>query len=272
MRSTKLGWKLDDERRRKRPQNNNNFLNENREPGTVISYYSHQDYALGLCGYILVGLSYVLICLTFPFSLTVCLKVVQEYERAVMFRLGRILGGAKGPGLFLIVPCVDTYTKVDLRTVTFDVPPQEILTKDSVTVAVDAVVYFRVFDPVISITNVEGTKSLQEILSDRESIAQTMQAALDEGTECWGVRVERVEVAMAAEAEAAREARAKVIAAEGEQKASRALKEAADVITQSPTALQLRYLQTLTTIASEKNSTIVFPIPIEFMQAAISRF
>ncbi|CAF4605918.1 unnamed protein product, partial [Rotaria magnacalcarata] len=170
----------------------------------------------------------------------------------------------------------------------------------SVTVAVDAVVYFRVFDPVISITNVEdapkstqllaatslrnvlGTKSLQEILSDRESIAQTMQAALDEGTECWGVRVERVEVkdvrlpvqlqrAMAAEAEAAREARAKVIAAEGEQKASRALKDAADVIMQSPTALQLRYLQTLTTIASEKNSTIVFPIPIEFMQSFTGR-
>ncbi|CAF1401352.1 unnamed protein product, partial [Didymodactylos carnosus] len=236
---------------------------------------SQQDYALGLCGYILLGLSYVLLCLTFPFSLTVCLKVVQEYERAVMFRLGRILGGAKGPGLFLIVPCVDTYTKVDLRTVTFDgrsAPPR-----------IDAVVYFRVFDPVISITNVEGTKSLQEILSDRESIAQTMQAALDEGTECWGVRVERVEVkdvrlpvqlqrAMAAEAEAAREARAKVIAAEGEQKASRALKEAADVIMQSPTALQLRYLQTLTTIASEKNSTIVFPIPVELMHAAISRF
>ncbi|CAF1482053.1 unnamed protein product [Rotaria sordida] len=330
---------------------------------------SREDYHVGLCGYILVILSYVLIFITFPFSLTVCLKVVQEYERAVMFRLGRILGGAKGPGLFIIVPCVDAYTKVDLRTVTFDVPPQEILTKDSVTVAVDAVVYFRVFDPVISITNVEdapkstqllaatslrnvlgtkslqeilsdresiaqtmqiltkdsvtvavdavvyfrvfdpvisitnvedapkstqllaatslrnvlGTKSLQEILSDRESIAQTMQAALDEGTECWGVRVERVEVkdvrlpvqlqrAMAAEAEAAREARAKVIAAEGEQKAARALKDAADVIMQSPTALQLRYLQTLTTIASEKNSTIVFPIPIELMQAAIGSF
>ncbi|UJR22321.1 hypothetical protein I4U23_025383 [Adineta vaga] len=298
-------WKSDDERRTRSvtasiqgSTNNNsvgNFTHENTPTG------SHEDYSLGLCGYILLFLSYALICLTFPFSLTVCLKVVQEYERAVMFRLGRILGGAKGPGLFIIVPCVDAYTKVDLRTVTFDVPPQEILTKDSVTVAVDAVVYFRVFDPVISITNVEdapkstqllaatslrnvlGTKSLQEILSDRESIAQTMQAALDEGTECWGVRVERVEVkdvrlpvqlqrAMAAEAEAAREARAKVIAAEGEQKASRALKDAADVIMQSPTALQLRYLQTLTTIASEKNSTIVFPIPIELMQAAIGKF
>ncbi|CAF5191958.1 unnamed protein product, partial [Rotaria magnacalcarata] len=120
-----------------------------------INRCAHQDYDIGLCGYILLVLSYAIILLTFPFSLTVCLKVVQEYERAVMFRLGRILGGAKGPGLFIIVPCVDAYTKVDLRTVTFDVPPQEILTKDSVTVAVDAVVYFRVFDPVISITNVE---------------------------------------------------------------------------------------------------------------------
>ncbi|CAF0963356.1 unnamed protein product [Rotaria sordida] len=310
MRSSKkhYSWKLDDERRNRSTvsslqasqttTNNNSPDNYTHEK---LHTDSHEDYNLGLCGYILLMLSYALICLTFPFSLTVCLKVVQEYERAVMFRLGRILGGAKGPGLFIIVPCVDAYTKVDLRTVTFDVPPQEILTKDSVTVAVDAVVYFRVFDPVISITNVEdapkstqllaatslrnvlGTKSLQEILSDRESIAQTMQAALDEGTEGWGVRVERVEVkdvrlpvqlqrAMAAEAEAAREARAKVIAAEGEQKASRALKDAADVIMQSPTALQLRYLQTLTTIASEKNSTIVFPIPIELMQAAITTY
>jgi erythrocyte band 7 integral membrane protein len=172
----------------------------------------------------------------------------------------------------------------------------KILTRDSVTVAVDAVVYFRIFDPIISITNVEdapkstqllaattlrnvlGTRSLQEILADRESIAGAMQSTLDNITDGWGVRVERVEVkdvrlpiqlqrAMATEAEAAREARAKVIAAEGEHKASRALKEAAEIITLSPIALQLRYLQTLTTIASEKNSTIVFPIPMEILQA-----
>ncbi|CAF2772122.1 unnamed protein product [Rotaria sp. Silwood2] len=210
-------------------------------------------------------------------------------------RLGRIIsGGAKGPGLFFILPCVDTIMKIDLRTVTFDVPPQEILTRDSVTVSVDAVVYFRIFNPVISVTNVEnsrvstqllaattlrnilGTKTLQEILSDRENISHSMQAHLDEGTDPWGVKVERVEIkdvrlpvsmqrSMAAEAEATREARAKIISAEGEQKASRSLKEAADIINQSPIALQLRYLQTLTSISAEKNSTIVFPIPIELL-------
>ncbi|CAM4825327.1 unnamed protein product [Rotaria magnacalcarata] len=251
---------------------------------------------VGICGTILVVLSYVLCALTFPFSLCIAVKVVQEYERAVIMRLGRILsGGAKGPGLFFVLPCVDTIMKVDLRTVTFDVPPQEILTRDSVTVSVDAVVYFRIFNPIISVTNVEnsrystqllaattlrnilGTKTLQEILSDRENISHSMQAHLDEGTDPWGVKVERVEIkdvrlpvsmqrSMAAEAEAAREARAKIIAAEGEQKASRSLKEAADVINESPIALQLRYLQTLTHISAEKNSTIVFPIPIELLR------
>ncbi|CAF0955819.1 unnamed protein product [Adineta steineri] len=312
---------------------------------------------VGACGWILVILSYFLVAITFPFSLCVCIKVVQEYERAVILRLGRILpGGAKGPGLFFILPCIDTIIKVDLRTATFNVPPQEVLTRDSVTVSVDAVVYSRVYNPVISVTNVKdtqyatqllaqttlrnilgtkslqeilcdreiiaqsmqghldegtepwgvkverveivtnvkdtqyatqllaqttlrnilGTKSLQEILCDREIIAQSMQGHLDEGTEPWGVKVERVEIkdvrlpqsmqrSMAAEAEASREARAKVIAAEGEQKASRQLKEAADVIAESPIALQLRYLQTLTHISAEKNSTIIFPIPVELL-------
>ncbi|CAF0955787.1 unnamed protein product [Adineta steineri] len=250
---------------------------------------------LGACGWILVILSYFLVAITCPFSLCICVKVVQEYERAVILRLGRALpGGAKGPGLFFILPCVDTITKIDLRTATFNVPPQEVLTRDSVTVSVDAVVYSRVVNPVISVTNVKdtqyatqllaqttlrnilGTKSLQEILYDRENIAQSMQGHLDEGTEPWGVKVERVEIkdvrlpqsmqrSMAAEAEASREARAKVIAAEGEQKASRQLKEAADVIAESPIALQLRYLQTLTHISAEKNSTIIFPIPVELL-------
>ncbi|CAF3739273.1 unnamed protein product [Rotaria magnacalcarata] len=256
---------------------------------------------LGACGWFLVVLSYILCVMTFPFSLCVTIKVVQEYERVVIMRLGRILsGGAKGPGLFFILPCVDSVTKVDLRTVTFDVPPQEILTKDSVTVSVDAVVYFRICNPTISVINVEnsgnstqllaattlrnilGTKTLQEILSDRENISHLMQVHLDEGTEPWGVQVERVEVkdvrlpvsmqrSMAAEAEAAREARAKVIAAEGEKNASRSLKEAADIISTSPIALQLRYLQTLTQVAAEKNSTIIFPIPIELLSLAKSR-
>lgn len=261
----------------------------------------NSDEGIGACGWVLVGLSYVLVFLMFPFSLFVTIKVVQEYERAVIMRLGRILpGGAKGPGLFFILPCVDSIMKVDLRTVTFDVPPQEILTRDSVTVSVDAVVYFRIFNPIISVTNVEnsrystqllaattlrnilGTKTLQEILSDRENIAHSMQSHLDEGTDPWGVKVERVEIkdvrlpvsmqrSMAAEAEAAREARAKIIAAEGEQKASRSLKEAADVINESPVALQLRYLQTLTHISAEKNSTIVFPIPVELLKLMKSR-
>lgn len=257
--------------------------------------------SIGFCGYILWGLSLIFIFVTFPLSLCFCIKVVQEYERAVIFRLGRLVsGGAKGPGLFFIIPCMDSYTKVDLRTVSFDVPPQEVLTRDSVTVAVDAVVYYRVQNATMSITNVEdsnrstrllaattlrnvlGTKNLSEILSDRENISHAMQAALDDATDPWGVKVERVEVkdvrlpvqlqrAMAAEAEAAREARAKVIAAEGEQKASRALKEAADIMIQSPAALQLRYLQTLNTISAEKNSTIIFPLPIDMLQAFFNK-
>nr|CAD7430175.1 unnamed protein product [Timema monikensis] len=239
--------------------------------------------------------SILILIFTFPFSLCFSFKVVQEYERAVIFRLGRLRkGGARGPGIFFVLPCIDTYCKVDLRTVSFDVPPQEVLTKDSVTVTVDAVVYYRVNEPLGAIVkvnnyshstrllaattlrNVLGTRNLSEILSEREAISHTMQASLDEATDPWGVKVERVEIkdvrlpvqlqrAMAAEAEAAREARAKVIAAEGEMKASRALKEAADVIGESPAALQLRYLQTLNTISAEKNSTIIFPLPMDMI-------
>uniref|UniRef100_A0A0P4WA95 Band 7 domain-containing protein n=2 Tax=Portuninae TaxID=600346 RepID=A0A0P4WA95_SCYOL len=230
-----------------------------------------------------------------------CIKVVQEYERAVIFRLGRLLkGGAKGPGIFFVVPCIDSYRKVDLRTVSFDVPPQEVLSKDSVTVSVDAVVYYRVSNPMAAVCNISdfshstrllaattlrnvlGTKNLAEILSERESISHNMQSSLDEATDPWGVKVERVEIkdvrlpvqlqrAMAAEAEAAREARAKVIAAEGEQRASRALKEAAEVINESPAALQLRYLQTLSQISAEKNSTIIFPLPIDLINNLVSK-
>ncbi|XP_062135019.1 band 7 protein AGAP004871 isoform X2 [Drosophila sulfurigaster albostrigata] len=247
------------------------------------------------CGKLLIFLSVALVIMTLPFSLFVCFKVVQEYERAVIFRLGRLMqGGAKGPGIFFILPCIDSYARVDLRTRTYDVPPQEVLTKDSVTVSVDAVVYYRVSNATVSIANVEnahhstrllaqttlrntmGTRHLHEILSERMTISGTMQVQLDEATDAWGIKVERVEIkdvrlpvqlqrAMAAEAEAAREARAKVIAAEGEQKASRALREASEVIGDSPAALQLRYLQTLNTISAEKNSTIVFPLPIDLI-------
>lgn len=250
-----------------------------------------------LCSRLIVLLSYILVAITFPFSVIFCIKVVQEYERAVIFRLGRnISGGAKGPGLFFVIPCIDDCITVDLRTITFDVPPQEILTKDSVTVTVDAVVYYRIFDPVQSVNkvanaqystrllsatslrNILGTKTLQEILTDKESIGNHLQELLDNATDIWGVKVERIELkdvrlpvqmqrAMATEAEAAREARAKVVAAEGEQKASMALKLAADTINQSPVALQLRYLQTLTNISAEKNSTIIFPVPIEMLRS-----
>jgi len=249
----------------------------------------------GLFGYLITFLSVLLILATLPVSLLFAVKVVQEYERAVIFRLGRLLeGGSKGPGIFFVIPCVDSYTKVDMRVLTFDVPPQEILTKDSVTVHVDAIMYYKVNNATSCIANVDdysqstrllaattlrnvlGTKSLGDILSERESIANDMQVSLDEATDPWGVKVERVEVkdvrlpqqlqrAMAAEAEAAREARAKVIAAEGEHKASRALRHAAEVICESPAALQLRYLQTLNNISAEKNSTIVFPVPIDII-------
>uniref|UniRef100_W5L3G8 Podocin n=1 Tax=Astyanax mexicanus TaxID=7994 RepID=W5L3G8_ASTMX len=246
----------------------------------------------GFCGILLTALSFLLILATFPISVWSCMKIVKEYERAVIFRLGRLLGGAKGPGIFWILPCVDTFRKVDLRTVSFNIPPQEVLTKDSVTIMVDGVVYYRVFNPTVSITKVEdanmatqmlaqttlrnmlGTKSLADILRDREEMAEQM--------ENWGIKVERVELkdvklphtlqrAMAAEAEATREARAKVIAAEGEMKASCALKEAALVMSESPAALQLRYLQTLAEIATERNSTVVFPIPMDLISTFMKK-
>ncbi|CAL4112532.1 unnamed protein product [Meganyctiphanes norvegica] len=270
---------------------------------TPTCNYDHisSDDGGGFCDYFLTFVSILFISFTFPLTLWFCFKTVQEYERAVIFRLGRLKKGKpSGPGLFFLIPCIDDCTKVDLRTVSFDVPPQEILTKDSVTVAVDAVMYYRVSSPMAAVCNVAnymtstsllaqttlrnilGTKTLAEILSDRETIAQTMQASIDEATDPWGICVERVELkdvrlpqqlqrAMAAEAEASREARAKVIAAEGEQKASRALKEAADVISESPAALQLRYLQTLSTISAEKNSTIIFPLPIDLLASMMKK-
>lgn len=254
-----------------------------------------------LCGLLLTAFSILLIIGTLPISLCACVKLVNEYERAVIFRLGRLVkGGAKGPGIFFIIPCIDEYRKVDIRVKSFDVPPQEILTKDSVTIAVDAVVYYKVSNATLMATEVEnadsatrllaqttlrnmlGTKSLAEILTDKEEIATGMLIVLDTATDAWGIKVERVEVkdvrlpfqlqrAMAAEAEASREAKAKVIAAEGEMNASRKLKEAADVMSNSPNAMQLRYLQTLSTISAEKNSTIVFPLPIDLISALVDR-
>ena len=257
--------------------------------------------SIGICGWFLFLVSILICILTFPFSLFVCLKMVQEYERAVIFRVGRLIdGGAKGPGIFFVLPCIDNYIKIDLRVISFDVPPQEILTRDSVTIQVDAVTYFRIADPVDSVCNVEdthrstkllaqttlrnelGTKNLSQVLLDRDQISQSIQHIVDHATDPWGVKVERVEIkdvrlpqnlqrAMAAEAEASREAKAKVIAAEGEKNASRALKEAADIISESPQALQLRYLQTLSGIAAEKNSTIIFPLPIDVLTRVLDK-
>merc|ERR1711953_498032 len=248
-----------------------------------------------IVAYILTLDSLLLVLASLPLSLVFVVKVVQEYERSVIFRLGRLLsGGARGPGVFFIIPFVDIYEKIDMRSQTFEIPPQEILTKDSVTVFVNAIMYYKVANATHAVSNVDdysgsarllaattlrnvlGTMTLGDILCNREAIAKEMKTVLDEGTEPWGVKVERVEVkdvrvpeqlqrAMAAEAEAARNARAKVIAAEGEHKASRSLRQAAEVIMDSPAALQLRYLQTLNGIAAEHNSTIVFPVPIDII-------
>jgi len=254
----------------------------------------------GICALIMTIGSLLLIVVSLPLSLLFVVKVVQEYERAVIFRLGRLLtGGARGPGVFFIIPCVDIYEKIDLRTATYEIPPQEILTKDSVTVFVNAIMYYKVANATHAVSNVDdysgsarllaattlrnvlGTMTLGDILCNREAIAKEMKSVLDEGTEPWGVMVERVEVkdvrvpeqlqrAMAAEAEAARNARAKVIAAEGEHKASRSLRQAAEVIMDSPAALQLRYLQTLNSISAEHNSTIIFPVPIDIVSNFMS--
>ena len=221
------------------------------------------------------------------------IKVVQEYERGVIFRLGRLVG-ARGPGLFFILPFVERMVKVDLRVVTMDVPRQDVITRDNVTVKVDAVVYFRVVDPefaVVKVTDyiratslvaqttlrsVLGQSDMDELLSKRDELNQRLQHIIDESTEPWGIKVTIVEVrdvslpaeminAMSRQAQAERERRAKVIHAEGEFEASKRLAEAGAVMAAEPTTLQLRYLQTLTEIASERNSTVVFPIPIDLI-------
>jgi regulator of protease activity HflC (stomatin/prohibitin superfamily) len=221
------------------------------------------------------------------------IRVVQEYERGVIFRLGRLVG-ARGPGLFFIIPFIERMVKIDLRVVTLDVPRQDVITRDNVTVKVDAVVYFRVLDPEMAVTrivdfyratslvaqttlrSVLGQSDLDELLSKRDELNQRLQVIIDEATEPWGVKVTNVEVrdvslpadminAMSRQAQAERERRAKVIHAEGEFEASRRLAEAGAVMAAEPTTLQLRYLQTLTEIASERNSTVVFPIPVDMI-------
>jgi regulator of protease activity HflC (stomatin/prohibitin superfamily) len=228
------------------------------------------------------------------------IKVAREYERGIVFRLGRLLPAPKGPGLFLLIPVVDRMVKVDLRTITLSVPPQEVITKDNVPVRVNAVAYFRIVDPRAAIVQIEnfmvatsqisqttlrsvlGQHLLDELLSERDKINAILQEIIDEATKPWGIKVARVEVkdveipggmqrAMARQAEAERERRAKIINAEGEFQASERLKDAALVIEDHPIALQLRYLQTLLEIGGANSSTIIFPAPIDLIRPFLER-
>jgi regulator of protease activity HflC (stomatin/prohibitin superfamily) len=232
--------------------------------------------------------------------LSAAIKILREYERGVIFRLGRLLGAPKGPGLILLIPIVDRMVKVDLRTITLMIPPQEVITKDNVPARVNAVCYFRVVDASASVVQIEnfmvatsqiaqttlrsvlGQHSLDELLSEREKINSILQGIIDEGTAPWGIKVSIVEVkdveipsdmqrAMARQAEAERERRAKIINAEGEFQAAERLKEAALVMEQAPIALQLRYLQTLLEIGASNNSTIIFPAPIDLIRPFLER-
>jgi regulator of protease activity HflC (stomatin/prohibitin superfamily) len=238
----------------------------------------------------------ILILLAF---LSSAVKIVKEYERGVIFRLGRLIG-AKGPGLFFIIPWVDRMVKIDLRVVTLDIPTQEMITMDNVTVKVNAVVFFRIVDPNAAVVQVEdysratwnisqttlrnviGQSELDTLLSNRESINQHLQEIIDEHTEPWGIKVSTVEVkdvelaptmirAMARQAEAEREKRAKIVHAEGEYGAAERLAEAAELMNRQPVSIQLRYLQTLSEIATEKNSTIIFPVPVNMIQGLVEK-
>jgi regulator of protease activity HflC (stomatin/prohibitin superfamily) len=228
------------------------------------------------------------------FILASAVRILKEYERGVIFRLGRVQGQAKGPGLIFLIPIVDRMVRVGLRTVSLAVPPQEVITRDNVPARVDAVIYFRVIDPNKSVLEVEnydlatsqisqttlrsvlGQKDLDDLLTNREAINQELQVIIDEHTEPWGVKVSAVEVkdveipkgmqrSMAGQAEAERERRAKIISAEGEYQASQRLHDAAERL-ESPTALQLRLFQTLTEISSENNSTVILPVPIDLLR------
>jgi regulator of protease activity HflC (stomatin/prohibitin superfamily) len=237
---------------------------------------------------------YIVTVLILMFILTQAVKILNEYERGVIFRLGRLIA-SKGPGIIFIIPLVDKIMKVSLRLITFDVPPQDVITRDNVSIKVNAVVYYRIIDPNRAVVEIEnyayatsqlaqttlrsvcGQAELDELLAEREKISVRLQEILDKDTDPWGIKVSKVEIkhidlppemqrAMAKQAEAERERRAKVIHAEGEFQASQKLSEAAIIISKDPAALQLRYLQTLSEIATENNSTILFPIPIDFFR------
>jgi regulator of protease activity HflC (stomatin/prohibitin superfamily) len=238
--------------------------------------------------------SFLVLAFAAVLVLSNAIRILKEYERGVVFRLGRTIG-VKGPGLILLIPIVDRMVKVDLRTVTLDVPPQDVITRDNVSMKVNAVVYFRVIDAMRAIIVIErflyattqlaqvtlrtvlGEVELDDLLAEREKINERLQTILDHDTEAWGIKVSSVQVkhidlpqemqrAMAKQAEAERERRARVINAEGEFQASQRLSEAAAVIAQNPIALQLRYLQTLAEVATENNSTTIFPVPIDLFR------
>ncbi|HEY2326493.1 MAG TPA: slipin family protein [Gaiellaceae bacterium] len=246
----------------------------------------------------LIILAVILILLALFFVSAI--KIVREYERSIVFRLGRLLPEPKGPGLFFRIPVVDKLVRVDLRTITLNIPPQEVITKDNVPARVNAVAYFRIVDPRAAIVQVEnfmvatsqiaqttlrsvlGQHQLDELLSERDKINAILQGIIDEQTAPWGIKVSVVEVkdveipqgmqrAMARQAEAERERRAKVINAEGEFQASERLKDAANVIADHPIALQLRYLQTLLELGSSQSTTIVFPMPIDLIQSFLPK-
>jgi len=242
---------------------------------------------------------YLFLIVLVVFFLVSAFKILNEYE-GVIFRLGRVLGAPKGPGLIILIPIIDKMIKVSLRTVVLDVPPQDVITRDNISVKVNAVVYFRVIDPSKAIIAVEnylyatsqlsqttlrsvlGQAELDELLSQREKINERLQEILDTHTEPWGIKVSNVEVknvdlpqemqrAIAKQAEAERERRSKVISAEGEYQAATKLADASDILSRNPMSLQLRYLQTLIEISSEKNSTVIFPIPIDFIKAFMEK-
>jgi len=250
--------------------------------------------ALKILGGLVMGFSpLIVIAILVVIFLATALKIVSEYQRAVIFRLGRVIG-AKGPGLFILVPIIDRMVKVDLRTVTLDVPTQDIITKDNVSVSVDAVVYFRVVDPVKAIVEVEnylyatsqiaqttlrsvcGSVELDELLSEREKLNLQLQEIIDRQTDPWGVKVVAVELkridlpeelrrAMARQAEAERERRAKIITAEAEYQAAQKLADAAQILASQPLALQLRYLETIQNVVSKPGNTVLIPLPIEML-------
>ncbi|NXU58827.1 PODO protein, partial [Turnix velox] len=255
---------------------------------------------LGICEWFLTILSFLFVVVTFPFSVWFCMKVVQEYERAIVFRLGHLLPGrARGPGLFFLLPCLDTYHKIDLRLKTLEIPFHQVVTKDMVTLEIDAVCYYRLENASLLLTTLTSISSaiqllvqtttkrllahraFSEILLERKSISQEIKVALDAVTGCWGIKVERTEInnvqlpaevrqSLAVEAEAQRQAKARVIAAEGEKAASESLRMAAEILSSAPAAAQLRYLHALHSLTAEKSPAFILPMPFDVTNLASS--